>query len=278
MAGMGDHEILVGAVDELRAGANVLVTVVGEQLEILEGLGPAGRRKAVSSGDHTGDRNRVVDVGLAERGVAFAFPVSQKRRHLPDVFTGIEQAPSEAGAEVPDPSMPTTRLTGCLRTHSSAESCPRSSLLNSRTSTGRPISSSAATASELLCESTPIATPILASFRQPTYDVTSGRTRRRWVAAPFYEVTAADPVPAGETSQVRSQWQPGQDMRFGVISGRFRTLSLRTSGHRRIVTPAVFARGAGWTRTSDQRIMKLLCQETSRRSGLEASKSRTIRR
>ena len=45
------------------------------------------------------------------------------------------------------------------------------------------------------------ATSILASSPRPSYDVTSGRTTRRWVNPAFYQVTSASPVPAGR--QVR---------------------------------------------------------------------------
>ena len=51
------------------------------------------------------------------------------------------------------------------------------------------------------------------------------------VAPAFYQVTSAGPVPAGGTARSEVSGH-GHDMRFGVTSGRSRTLSLRDGIHR----------------------------------------------
>ena len=49
-------------------------------------------------------------------------------------------------------------------------------------------------------------------------------------------------------------------------------------GRRKCLQPGTSRCGAGWTRTSDQRIMKLLCQATLRRASFLPSRSRIIHR
>src|SRR5918999_2045359 len=113
--------------------------------------------------------------------------------------------------------MPMTRSPPCALLQRSKSSCPRASLRNSLTSTMRPSSSSAAAASELLWESIPIATPIPASFPRPIYDVTSGRTTRRWGKHPSIEsLPLVRSRPEGRSGQKSAVC----DMHFGVTSGR----------------------------------------------------------
>ena len=67
----------------------------------------------------------------------------------------------------------------------------------------------------------------------------------------FYEVTSAGPVPAGGTARSKvSGTAAGRDMRFGVTSGRFRTLSPRAGTHRGISYACEFVVGAAGFETT----------------------------
>jgi hypothetical protein len=86
---MGDHEVLVSAVDEPSPGANQLVTVVGEHLQVFEDITALGRRQSLASGYDARDRNRVGGVGLALRRAPLSLPVGQEGGYLPDVLARL---------------------------------------------------------------------------------------------------------------------------------------------------------------------------------------------
>jgi hypothetical protein len=71
----------------------------------------------------------------------------------------------------------------------------------------------------------------------------------------FYEVTSAGPVPAGGTARSKvSGTAVGRDMRFGVTSGRFRTLSPRAGTHRGISYACGFGPADGAREPGSQRV------------------------
>jgi hypothetical protein len=98
---MRDDQVLVRPVHELRSGPNELVTMVAEELEVPKGLGPPRRGQIVTAGDDPGDRNRVIDVGLASGGVLPALTMGEERGHLSNVLVPLEQAPGKAGSVIP---------------------------------------------------------------------------------------------------------------------------------------------------------------------------------
>jgi hypothetical protein len=98
---MGDHEVLVSAVDEPSPGANQVVMVVGEHLQVFEDITALGRGQALSSGHDARDRNRVGGVGLALRRALLSLPAGQERGDLPDVLAGLKQKPCQPGSVAP---------------------------------------------------------------------------------------------------------------------------------------------------------------------------------
>src|SRR5680860_305083 len=153
--------------------------------------------------------------------------------------------------------MPMTRSRPCALLHRSSASCPRASLGNSLAPTTRPSSSSAATASELLWESTPAATPILASFPRPIYDVTSGRTTRRWGEHPSIE--SLPPVRSRPEGRSGQKSATATRLLESPPAG-YRKLSARRRVHSRILTPGLMGGGPPGNRTLNLRIKSpLLC-------------------
>jgi hypothetical protein len=69
----------VGAVDQLGPGANELVTMVAEQLEVPQGLRSARRRQALAAGDHPRECERITDVRLAQRRILLALDLEAAR-------------------------------------------------------------------------------------------------------------------------------------------------------------------------------------------------------
>ncbi len=220
VARVGDHEIYVRAVDHPGAGANELVTVVRQQLEVDEDISALRRGQAFTSGNDARYGDGVRGIGLALGGVALALTMGEERGHLVNLFADIDQMPGEPGTVAPrafdaDGPFVTVRfaplkqrvVSTCIvwelpDTHHASQLVERRRGKRALVGvdTDRHTHPGLLLSADLRCD-------------QREDNQALGGT-------PLYRVTSASPVPAGGT--VRSQVSAGAatTRAFGVTSGR----------------------------------------------------------